>query len=348
MPALKVAVVILNYNGKSFLQQFLPSVLKHSPKDSVYVADNASTDDSISFLTSEFPEVKRIQNAHNFGYAGGYNHALKSLEADYYVLLNSDVRVTENWLDPLIKLLDSFPEVAACQPKLLDLSHPNSFEYAGGSGGFIDFLGYPFCRGRLFETLEEDQSQYNTSVPIFWASGACFAVRSEVFKKAGGFDGDFFAHMEEIDLCWRIKNMGYQIRVEPQSIVYHLGGGTLQKQSTQKTYLNFRNNISTLFKNESTLKLLYKIPIRLLLDGAAGIKFILSGQFLHALAILRGHFSFYFWLPQLIRKRKSNQQLPDFSYTHSEMYKGSIVIEHYLLQIKTFSRLKRGFFSEKK
>lgn len=345
MPESKVAVVILNYNGKHHLQNFLPSVVAHSQGHAIYVADNYSNDDSVSFVKNTYPEIHLVINPKNLGYAEGYNQALKHIRSKYYILLNSDVEVSAGWIDSLLATLENNPKAAACQPKLLDYTKRDFFEYAGACGGFIDTLGYPFCRGRLFDHLEQDKNQYNSSVEIFWASGACFMVRAEVFHRAGGLDGDFFAHMEEIDLCWRIKQLGYSILVEPRSTVYHLGGGTLEKQSTKKTYLNFRNNISTLFKNERSLKLLYKIPLRLVLDGIAGIKFLFSGQLSHTIAILKAHFHFYLRIPSLIKKRRGILAQPGFQYSKSGVYKGSIVFEHYVLGRKTFSLLKRGFFS---
>nr|MBP8033086.1 glycosyltransferase family 2 protein [Bacteroidia bacterium] len=251
MQSSKVAVVILNWNGKPFLEKFLPTVLQYSSGAQIIVADNQSSDDSVAFLKTQFPQVSVILNPSNDGFATGYNLALKQVKAEYYVLLNSDVEVTENWLQPIIKLMDENLKVAACQPKILDYNHPSKFEYAGAAGGFIDKYGYPFCRGRIFNVLEEDKAQYDTAKEVFWATGACMFVRAEAFWKVGGFDDDYFAHMEEIDVCWRMKNIGYQIYVEPSSKVYHVGGGTLNKLSPRKTFLNFRNNLTTLTKNAS-------------------------------------------------------------------------------------------------
>jgi len=347
MPETKVAVVILNYNGKHHLQKFLPTVVSHTHGHDIYVADNCSTDDSVEFLKNTFPQVKLLLNQNNFGYAEGYNQALKHIHSEYYVLLNSDVEVSQGWIEALLNTMEKNPAAGACQPKLLDYTHREMFEYAGACGGFIDALGYPFCRGRLFNHLEKDSAQYNNGREVFWASGACLFVRAEAFHRAGGLDGDFFAHMEEIDLCWRMKNLGFTILIEPRSTVYHLGGGTLEKQSTKKTFLNFRNNISTLFKNEQALMLLYKIPLRLVLDGIAGLKFLLSGQALHTLAVLKGHLHFYAWIPSLLRKRKQIRAQEGFRYSKSGIYKGSIVYEHYILGRNLFSELKRGFFSER-
>ena len=247
---MKVAVVILNWNGKSFLEKFLPSVFAcNSSYAEIIVADNASTDDSVSFLKSKYPQIKIIQNSSNGGFAKGYNDALKLVEAEYYVLLNSDVEVTPNWIDSVIQLMDTDKSIAACQPKIRAFDDKKSFEYAGAGGGFIDKYGYPFCRGRILDTLEEDKGQYNDVREVFWATGACLFVRSECYHKVNGFDEDFFAHMEEIDLCWRLKNLGYKIMYSPNSTVFHVGGGTLNKTSPKKTYLNFRNNLILLCKN---------------------------------------------------------------------------------------------------
>ena len=255
----KVAVVILNWNGQSFLEKFLPNVIKYSQEVQIIVADNQSSDNSVAFLKDKFPEVSIIINPSNDAFAKGYNLALKQVQAEYYVLLNSDVEVTENWIEPIVSLMQSNPKIAACQPKILDYNQPSKFEYAGASGGFIDKYGYPFCRGRIFNVLEEDKGQYDSSMEVFWATGACMFVRSDAFWKVGGFDDDYFAHMEEIDVCWRMKNIGYQIFIEPKSKVYHVGGGTLNKLSPRKTFLNFRNNLITLTKNASPRFLFFKI-----------------------------------------------------------------------------------------
>ena len=289
----KVAVVILNWNGKSFLENFLPNVIKYSSSAQIIVADNNSTDDSINFLKAHFPQVTLIINKVNDGFAKGYNTALKQVDAEYYVLLNSDVEVTEDWIEPIIELLDSDKNIAACQPKILDYYHKNKFEYAGACGGFIDKYGYPFCRGRLFNVLEEDNGQYNTAIEIFWATGACMFIRSKAFWKVGGFDDDYFAHMEEIDVCWRMKNCGYKIYVEPKSVVYHVGGGTLNKLSPRKTFLNFRNNLITLTKNAAPKFLFFKILYRMILDGVAAFKFLFEGSGSHFIAVIKAHFSFY-------------------------------------------------------
>lgn len=341
----RVAVVILNFNGKKFLEQFLPSVTKYSAGHSVIVADNNSADDSISFLKDKFPSVKIIQNTINSGFAQGYNEALRQVEAEYYVLLNSDVEVTENWIENVISLMDSNTSIAACQPKILDFNNQNKFEYAGASGGFIDKYGYPFCRGRVFNNLEEDKGQYDTAIEVFWATGACMFVRAKAFWEVGGFDGDYFAHMEEIDLCWRLKNIGHAIYVQPKSKVYHVGGGTLNKLSSRKTFLNFRNNLTTLTKNHSTKFLFLKIIFRMKLDGIAAFKFLLDGQPKHFFAVIRAHFAFYGWLPKTLSKRKKAKQHPNFKFSMSKAYNGNVVLEHFIRKKKCYNELDKGYLN---
>ena len=335
----KIAIIVLNWNGQKFLEQFLPSVIKHSATAQIIVADNQSTDHSISYLKSHFPEVTIIQNPSNEGFAKGYNLALQQVKAEYYVLLNSDVDVTPQWLQPIIALMDLNKNIAACQPKILDYTHPSLFEYAGASGGFIDEYGYPFCRGRLFNHLEEDKNQYNEAIEVFWATGACMFIRSEAFWAVGGFDEDYFAHMEEIDLCWRLKNIGYQIYVEPKSIVYHVGGGTLHKLSSKKTYLNFRNNLTTFTKNAHPHFLFFKILFRMILDGVAAFKFLFEGKGLHFIAVIKAHGSFYSQLLNTLKKRKAIKILPNFKHTEFGIFKNSIVYLHFVKGIKTFSEI---------
>lgn len=335
----KVAVVILNWNGKSFLENFLPNVIKYSSSAQIIVADNNSTDDSINFLKAHFPQVTLIINKVNDGFAKGYNTALKQVDAEYYVLLNSDVEVTEDWIEPIIELLDSDKNIAACQPKILDYYHKNKFEYAGACGGFIDKYGYPFCRGRLFNVLEEDNGQYNTAIEIFWATGACMFIRSKAFWKVGGFDDDYFAHMEEIDVCWRMKNCGYKIYVEPKSVVYHVGGGTLNKLSPRKTFLNFRNNLITLTKNAAPKFLFFKILYRMILDGVAAFKFLFEGSGSHFIAVIKAHFSFYAHLPSTLKKRDEMRLMSEFKYSTVGVYKKNIVYAHFLKAIKYYSDL---------
>ena len=336
----KTAVVILNFNGKEFLKKFLPGVLQKSPGAKIIVADNGSTDDSVSLMKSEFPQVTLLHQDNNQGFAGGYNWALSQIDAEYYVLLNSDVEVGENWLKPLTDLMDSDENIAACQPKILSYSQQSQFEYAGASGGFIDKLGYPFCRGRIFETLEPDQGQYNDVSEIFWATGACMMARSSVFHKLGGLDADFFAHMEEIDFCWRAKNAGYKIMVQPASSIFHVGGGTLPKSSAQKTYLNFRNNFMLLYKNLPSNQLNKVLFSRLLLDGLAGLKFLFQGNFQDIIAIINAHFYFYSHLDALRAKRSQLKQ-----HTVSCVYSKNLVWEYYLNGKKHFSRLNPEKFS---
>ncbi|HEU4791087.1 MAG TPA: glycosyltransferase family 2 protein [Flavobacterium sp.] len=304
---MKIAVVILNWNGVKLLEQFLPSVIQYSPEANVYVADNASTDESIAFVKNNYPTIKIVQNETNQGFAGGYNDALQHIDAEIYALVNSDIEVTENWLKPILETFEAEPETAIIQPKILDFKKKDHFEYAGAGGGFIDQFGYPFCRGRIFDTLEKDNGQYNDATEIFWASGACFFIRSFVYKELKGFDEDFFAHQEEIDLCWRTINKGYKIKYCSESIVYHVGGATLQQANPKKTFLNFRNSLLMLTKNLPQNTLFQVLIVRILLDGIAGVKFILEGQFAHCWAIIRAHFSFYGLFLRNYRKREKKQ-----------------------------------------
>ena len=323
----KVAVVILNYNGKKFLEQFLPTVLGHTNAElaDVVVADNASTDDSVAFMQEHFPNIRLIVNEFNGGFATGYNLALRQIEAQYFVLLNSDIEVTPHWIEPVVELMDAHPEIAACQPKILSYVEKDKFEYAGASGGFIDRYGYPFCRGRLFQTLEEDHGQYDDAMEVFWATGACMFVRSDLYLQKGGLDDSFFAHMEEIDFCWRMKSLGYKIYCCPQSKVYHIGGGTLPKNSARKTYLNFRNNLSLLYKNLPDSHVFWTLAYRILLDWVAAFKFLLGGGFSDFWAVIRAHFAFYQRIPSL---RQVRRQLPHGAV--GQMYQRNIVFEHYL------------------
>ncbi len=306
---IKAAIVILNWNGKDWLEKFLPTIIQHSNTAEIIIADNGSTDNSLLFLSKNLPTIKVINNKENLGFTGGYNKALNQIHAEYYVLLNSDVEVSDNWLFPIVSLMDKDKNIAACQSKLLDFNNRTKFEYAGASGGFLDNLGYPFCRGRIFDCLEEDGGQYNDTTEVFWATGACLFVRADAFWEVGGFDADFFAHQEEIDLCWRLKNKGYKVMVEPKSEVYHVGGGTLNADSSFKTHLNFRNNLCMLFKNLPLTSLLFVIPLRLLLDAVAAITFLKQKNgFSHFFAIVKAHFSFYFTIPKLIAKRQKINQ----------------------------------------
>lgn len=329
-----IAVVVLNWNGRALLEQFLPSVIRFSEEANIYVADNASTDDSIALLKEKFPQVKIIQNKENGGFAKGYNDALTKLNEDIFVLLNSDVEVTENWLKPIIKIFKNQPKTAAIQPKILDFKRKNYFEYAGAAGGFIDKYGYPFCRGRIFDSLEEDHGQYNDDVPIFWASGACMIIRKEVYWEAGALDEDFFAHQEEIDLCWRIHNLGYQIKSCGNSTVYHVGGATLDSMNPRKTFFNFRNSLYMLLKNVPAPNVYGILFIRMLLDGVAGMKFIIEGKFSHFYAILKAHAGFYLNFNKIRSKRKNAPKNKHYFLTKS------IIWSYFCLRRKEFFKLK--------
>lgn len=324
---MKIAVVILNWNGKKLLEQFLPSVIAYSQNAETYVADNASTDDSIPFLKSTFPSVKIIQNKENGGYAKGYNDALKNIKADVFCLLNSDVEVSQNWLTPIIEAFKTDSNTAIIQPKLLDYKKKDFFEYAGAAGGFIDKYAYPYCRGRIFNTIEKDLGQYPNTTEIFWASGACLFIRSTIFKELKGFDETFFAHMEEIDLCWRAKNLGYSIKYVGASTVYHVGGATLSNANPKKTYLNFRNSLFALTKNANG-SIFLLILSRLILDGIAGIKFLFELKFKHTMAILKAHVSFYGHLNRLLKQRKKISQSIKY-------YKKTSIVYEYFVNKKT-------------
>jgi len=313
---MKIAVVILNWNGQKLLEQFLPAVMAFSEEANIYVADNASTDDSVHYIKENFPEITIIENSENGGYAKGYNDALKQVEEDIYCLLNSDVEVTENWLESILEEFENNPETAIIQPKILDYKNKAYFEYAGAAGGFIDKYGYPFCRGRVFNTLEKDNKQYNDKTNIFWASGACFFIRKSVFKNLSGFDESFFAHMEEIDLCWRAFNQDLKTVYIGTSTVYHVGGATLKNTNPKKTYLNFRNSLFTITKNASG-NLFFLIFTRLLLDGLASIMFLFTLKFQHILAVLKAHLSFYKNLPDLLKKRAVLHQKAGYFQTKS-------------------------------
>ncbi len=331
-----LAIVILNWNGRKYLEKFLPHVVKYSCKDGeIIVADNASTDDSISFLENNFPKVRIIKMEKNHGYTGGYNIALKQIKADYFVLLNSDILVTEGWIKPIIELMESDSAIAACQPKILDYYKKDTFEYAGAAGGFIDYFGYPFCRGRIMNHLEKDMGQYDDIAEIFWATGACMFIRAESFHDIGGLDNDFFAHMEEIDLCWRLKRKGKKIFYCGKSTVYHVGGGTLPKNNPRKTFYNFRNNLCLLTKNLSLRKLLFVLLNRALLDGIASFAFLIKGNFGDCLAVYKAWFSFS---GKFLSMRKNGKQLPKTKV--SGIYNGSIIFAKIILRKKTFRKLK--------
>ena len=330
---MKTAIVILNWNGKKLLETFLPSIVNYSPNAEVYVADNASTDTSINFVKENFPTVKIVVNKQNGGYAKGYNDALKHINADIYCLINSDIEVTPNWLTPVLNVFEKEPNTAIIQPKLLDYKNKTKFEYAGAAGGFIDFLGYPYCRGRVFNALETDNGQFNDVSDIFWASGACLFIRANVFHKLQGFDEDYFAHQEEIDLCWRTQNEGYNIKYVGSSKVYHVGGATLQESNPHKTYLNFRNSLLTVLKNVPSKHLFQTIFLRLILDGVAGIKFMVELRPIHTWSILKAHVSFYKNFFRFVKKRKQLQRKPHYN-KHT-----SVVWQHFILGRKKFDDL---------
>ena len=332
---MKIAIVILNWNGKKLLEQFLPSVVNFSLRDAtIYLADNASTDASIGYVKEFFPAVKIVENTINGGYAKGYNDALRSIDADIYCLLNSDIEVTENWLKPIIKVFKSDKKTAIIQPKLLDFNDKTKFEYAGAAGGFIDLFGYPYCRGRIFNHLETDKAQFNDETDILWASGACLFIRSNVYHLLDGLDEDYFAHQEEIDLCWRAKNCGYKIKYVGTSTVYHIGGATLQETNPQKTFLNFRNSLFNILKNIPKKLLLFVLISRLILDGIAGIKFILELRPIHTLAILKAHLSFYKNFFKFLEKRKKLNKNQEYKFFNS------IVWQHFILGRKKFKDLR--------
>ena len=316
----KIAVVILNWNGAKLLEQFLPTVIEHSDDATIYVVDNASTDSSIEVLKTKFPSVNIIQNDGNYGFAKGYNVALQQVEEDYYALVNSDVEVTEGWLSPILSVFDKELNVSIIQPKILDYKNKEYFEYAGAAGGFIDQYGYPFCRGRIFDTIEKDNGQYDDETEIFWASGACFFIRKEIYRKLNGFDCDFFAHQEEIDLCWRAFNMGYKAKYTSKSVIYHIGGATLKESNPKKTFLNFRNSLLMLTKNLPKNKLVTILFIRLCLDGLAGIQFIFKGKFNHFWLIIKAHFHYYHLINKTLKKRKAPQS-ENYYYIKSIVYK---------------------------
>ncbi len=330
---MKVAVVILNWNGRKLLEQFLPSVVKFSKEAVIYVADNNSTDDSVSFITENYPTVTIIQNAVNGGYSKGYNDALKELSEDIFVLLNSDVEVSENWLVPVISEFSIDTGLVAAQPKILDYHNKNQFEYAGAAGGFIDRFGYPFCQGRLFNNLEEDKGQFDSDSEIFWATGACLFVRKQAFWEIGGFDEDFFAHQEEIDLCWRLQAEGGKIKYLHASSIFHVGGATLASANPKKTFYNFRNTLLMLVKNVKGSRLFLIIVSRLILDGIAGVQFLFQGKLQHTLAIIEAHFSFYGLLPKFLKKRKRFATRLNYFYTKS------IVWQYFINKKRNFKEL---------
>lgn len=323
----KTAVVILNFNGEKFLREFLPAIIQYTGNAKIVVADNASTDLSVDVVKHKFPTVELIQLSNNYGFCGGYNRALKQVEAEYYVLLNSDVEVTPGWLEPLIALLDKNPDIAAVQPKILAYNDKSKFEYAGAAGGFIDSLGYPFCRGRVFDETEKDSGQYNDTREVFWATGACLVSRSKIYHELKGLDEDFFAHMEEIDLCWKIQRAGHKVFYCGTSAVYHVGAGTLSKSNPRKTYYNFRNGLSLVYKHWSTGNLIWKLPVRMLLDYLAAFKFLLSGKGGDARAVLRAHYHF---IKKFGKNRTKRNALKAFPFTTNNTYTGMIIWDHFI------------------
>lgn len=334
----KVAVVILNWNGAELMKRFLPSVLKYT-KGRVYVADNASSDHSLEMLRKSFPDVRTVRLNKNYGFAEGYNQALASIEAEYYVLLNSDVELKSEWVTPMLEYMEAHPQVAVCQPKILSQVAPDCFEYAGASGGFLDALGYPFCRGRIFNTVEKDCGQYNNVLPIFWATGAAMMVRADVYKDNGGLDGRFFAHMEEIDFCWRLRSRGYGIVCIPSSVVYHVGGGTLPQKNPRKTFLNFRNNLYMLYKNLSDEQLNSVMRLRMLLDVLAAFQFLVKGEYGSFKAVFEAYKVFFRSKKQFLRSRRENVSKTILK-TIPEQFPYSILWEYYVRRHKTFTEIR--------
>lgn len=332
-----IAIVILNWNGEKFLKQFLPGVVSNSFAPNfrvdIVIADNGSTDKSVEWLHNTFPTLRVIELDRNYGFTGGYNRSLKQIETDYFILLNSDIDVPKGWLEPMVSFMESNPNAAACMPKLINFNKTDEFEYAGAAGGFLDLLGYPFCRGRILNIVEKDNEQYNTNQEIFWATGACMMVRSNEYWNAGGLDNDFFAHMEEIDLCWRLKRQGYSIWCIPESKVYHVGGGTLAANNPRKVYYNHRNNLTMLLKNLSRKSLIPVMLFRLVLDGLSGLGYALTGKPSFTWSVVRAHMHFYKNIIKTIRKRRA------FKNPKISLYPKSILFQFFVLRRKYFSDL---------
>jgi len=343
----RVSIVILNWNGKKYLQQFLPHLNQHTdlPGVEIVIADNASTDGSIAFLENEYPEIRLIRFDRNYGFSGGYNLALKQLDSTYFLLLNSDVEVTPGWLHPLLDLMEKNKQAAVCTPKIKDYHRRTYFEYAGAAGGYIDRYGFTFCRGRIFDHLEEDRGQYDNPAEIFWASGACLLVRAELFRAAGGLDERFFAHMEEIDLCWRLKRMGYEIHCEPRSTVYHVGGGALPQGNPLKTFYNYRNNLLLLFKNLSSGERKRIIPVKLLQDMISAFRFLWKRSPANFLAVMRAHVA-YSRLRRSYREKQDENNLGEKTVIFAQIYPGSIVIDFFLKGKRRFGQLTGRFRQE--
>ncbi len=341
---MKASIVILNYNGRNHLETFLPSVIQNSPEYAeIIVADNGSTDGSLAYLASSFPQIRCIAFDVNHGFAGGYNEALRQIDSEYYAILNSDVEVSQGWLEPIITALDKSDSIVAAQPKIRSYLQRDLLEYAGASGGFLDKYGYPFCRGRLFDHCERDIGQHDDEREVFWATGACLIIKSTAFHKVGGFDADFFAHMEEVDLCWRLKNQDYQIYCYPESKVYHLGGGTLSAQSQRKTYLNFRNNLILLIKNDFRKGFFMRFLKRICLDGLAAVFMLFTKGFSHFMAVIRAHFYIYGHLSALSKKRRV-ERANYVKYNSTGYFRESIVRAYYLQKQKVFGALPSRYF----
>jgi len=330
----QIAVVILNWNGCHHLARFLPSVMAHSALADIIVADNASTDNSINYVKHHYPQIEIIRLEQNYGFAEGYNRALKNLPHPFFVLLNSDVELTAEWLNPMLVMMETDDRIAAIQPKILSYTHRSYFEYAGAAGGYLDRYGYAFCRGRLFDTIEKDEGQYDDEREIFWASGCALFIRSHIYREAGGLDADLFAHFEEIDLCWRIKRMGYKVMYNPHSVVYHLGGGTLSAQSSYKTFLNFRNNLAVLYKNTPSPRIWGILAVRLLADALAGIGYLSKGQIKNCFAIIKAHWRFFLHIRSWHSKRAKNT--PRIQ---------SLTGQYHLSIVKTYFYDKKKYFS---
>ena len=337
-----VSIVVLNWNGRKFLERFLPVLIRCSdlPGVEIIVADSGSTDDSVLYLTSHWPRIRLITLGTNYGFTGGYNRSLEQVDAKYFLLLNSDIEVTEGWLEPMLGLMENREDVAACTPKIKDLQRREMFEYAGASGGFIDRYGYTFCRGRIFDHLEEDRGQYDDTREVFWGSGACLMVRSELYRELGGLDDRFFAHMEEIDLCWRLQRKGHKICVVPSSTVYHVGGGTLERGHPMKTFLNFRNNLLLLYKNlppDSRGRIIF---LRMLLDALSAIRFMIQGAFRDAAAVVRAHRAYY-GMKKWYRGTGDWNNSDKKDVIVSGIYQRSIVADFFLRGIRTFEQLEQ-------
>lgn len=343
-----VSIVILNWNGRQHLEKFLPFLLQHTglPDAEIVVADNGSTDDSLDFLKREYSRIRIIELDKNYGFSGGYNRAFEQLDSKYMLLLNSDIEVCEGWLEPMIELMETDESIAACTPKLLDYKQRTHFEYAGAAGGYIDKYGYPFCRGRIFDQVEEDRGQYDQAADIFWGSGACLMVRADLYRESGGLDELFFAHMEEIDLCWRLQQMGYRIRYVPGSKVYHVGGATLQQGNPHKTFLNFRNNLLLLYKNLPAAGRGKIFLIRKVLDGISALRFLLRGAFRDFWAVFRAHVAFYGMKSSYKGIKKKNNS-GDYGVIVGGIYPGSIVADFFLKKKRRYSELDQSFSKNK-